>query len=110
MRPEEDVIGTAVTSVLSSLSKTSLKSLSPTQFRATEENVALIVAATSNLIRIDVELSEPVQNDTIFKNIVGSNPHLREVSIIENYAADGERDRDSALEYLRVLVRSPQMS
>ena len=103
-RREQDVIDSAVMSVLSSLSTPSLKHLTLTEFRATKENVAVIVAATSNLVRMELALAEPVQDGTIFKTIVDSNPHLCEVEIAENSYPSRERDGDSAVELLRVLV------
>ncbi len=104
MRPEQDVVDTAITSMLSSLSIPSLKRLSIYEFRATKENVAMIAAATSNLTSIELELAEPVEDGTIFKSIVDSNPHLREVRIVEDWIENGERDEESAVELVRVLV------
>ncbi len=104
MRREQDVIDTATMSVLSSLSTPSLRKLSLIEFRATKENLAMIVAATSSLTSIELELAEPLHDGTVFKSIVDSNPHLREVRIVEDYIVNGERDEDSAVELLRALV------
>ena len=101
---DQNIIDTTIISVLSCLSTPSLKLLSLPDFRATKENVAMIVAATSNLTRIELNLAEPVQNGSIFKTIVDSNPHLREVYVAEDYRTNGKRDEGSALELLRVLV------
>ncbi len=106
MRPEQNVIDAAIMSVLFSLSTPSLRQLLLYRFRATKENVAMIVAATSNLRSIKLILAEPVENGTVFKAIVDSNPHLREVLITEHYIEDGKRDSDSAVELLRVLVNT----
>ncbi len=82
--PEQDVIDTTIISVLSSLSAPKLERLDLIEFRVTEESVGKIVAASSNLVSIGLELAEPVPNGTIFQTIVDSNPHLREVRIVED--------------------------
>ncbi len=104
MGHEQYMFDTAMMSLLSSLSTTSLKHLALSCFRPIEGNVAMIVRATSNLIYLHLELAEPVQNGDIFKTIVDSNPHLRMVSIKEKEDSDGERDGNSALELLQVLL------
>ncbi len=101
---EQDIIDTTIISVLSSLPTPSLKWLSLTGFRATKENVAIIAAATSNLTSIRLKLAEPLQDGSIFKNIVDSNPHLREVRVVEAYPTNRNRDAESAVGLLRVLV------
>ncbi len=102
----QDSVDTTIFSVLSSLFTPSLKRLTLNGLRAIEENVAMIVAATSNLIGIDLNFAKPVQDGSIFKTIVDSNPHLREVRISEDLFGNGKRDGDSALELLRVLVHT----
>ncbi len=103
-RLEHATMDTSIISVLSCLSTASLKQLSLYGFRATKESATMIAAASSNLVSIRLGLAEPVQDGTILKVIVDSNPYLREVHVVENETADGERDVDSAVELLRVLV------
>ncbi len=103
---EQDVIDTTLISVLSSLSTPSLERLLLPGLRGTKENLAMIVAATSNLRSLKLELAQPVQNGAFFKTIADSNPYLREVRIVEDEIEDGIRDGDSAVELLRELVNT----
>ncbi len=101
-----DITEKTIGSVLSSLCTPSLKHLTLGWLRATKEDLAMVAEATSNLTTIELVFAEPVQDGSIFETIVNSNPHLREVCITESHIENGERDVDSALELLRVLVKT----
>ncbi len=103
-RLEGCILDDAIMTLVPSLTSTSLERLELLELTATRENIEVIVAATSNLRFLSLEFVEPIRDGSMFKAIVDSNPYLHTVRVEEDINSRGERDGDSAMELLGVLV------
>lgn len=97
---------TSVLRFLSSMPLSSISDFTHFKFEASRRNIEILASTSWNLRQFHLFLAKPIAHGVDFRSIAESNPQLFRADIHEYVDDDGRRSSDSALDLLRMLVRS----